>query len=41
MLRRDVWERAKEKLQHYRKRTPEASALHQIVYHSRDNFQFQ
>jgi hypothetical protein len=41
MLRRYSWEKAKEKLQHYRRRTPEASVLYQIVYHSRDDLQFQ
>jgi hypothetical protein len=41
MLRRYTWEKAKEKLQHYRRRTPEASVLYQIVYHSSDNLQFQ
>ena len=29
------------KLQHYRRRSPEASPLYQIVYHSRDDLQFQ
>jgi hypothetical protein len=41
MLRRYTWEKAKEKLQHYRRRTPEASVLYQIVHHSRDDLQFQ
>ena len=41
MLRRYSWEKAKEKLQHYRIRTPETSVLYQIVYHSRDDLQFQ
>ena len=41
MLRRYTWEKAKEKLQHYRRRSPEASVLYQIVYHSRDDLQFQ
>jgi len=41
MLRRYTWEKAKEKLQHYRRRTPEASVLYQIVYHSRDDLSFQ
>ncbi len=41
MLRRYTWEKAKEKLQHYRRRTPEASVLYQIVYHSSDDLQFQ
>jgi len=41
MLRRYTWEKAKEKLQHYRRRSPEASPLYQIVYHSRDDLQFQ
>ena len=41
MLRRHRWEKAKEKLQHYRRRTPEASVLYQLVYHSRDDLQFQ
>jgi len=41
MLRRYTWEKAKEKLQHYRRRTPEASVLYQIVYHSREDLQFQ
>ena len=41
MLRRYSWEKAKEKLQHYRRRAPEASPLYQIVYHSRDDLQFQ
>ena len=41
MLRRYTWEKAKEKLQHYRRRTPEASVLYQIVYHSRDDLSVQ
>jgi hypothetical protein len=41
MLRRYTWEKAREKLQHYRRRSPEASPLYQIVYHSRDDLQFQ
>jgi hypothetical protein len=41
MLRRYTWEKTKAKLQHYRRRTPEASVLYQIVYHSRDDLQFQ
>jgi Transposase zinc-binding domain len=41
MLRRYTWEKAREKLQHYRSRSPEASSLYQIVYHSRDDLQFQ
>jgi hypothetical protein len=41
MLRRYTWKKAKEKLQHYRRRTPEASPLYQIVFHSRDDLQFQ
>ena len=41
MLRRHRWEKTKEKLQHCRRRTPEASVLYQIVYHSRDDLQFQ
>lgn len=30
------WEESKEKLQHYRRREPERSALYQLVYHGRD-----
>jgi hypothetical protein len=41
MLRRYTWEKAKEKLQHYRRRSPETSPLYQIVYHSREDLQFQ
>ena len=41
MLRRYTWEKVKGKLQHYRRRTPEASVLYQIVHHSRDDLQFQ
>jgi hypothetical protein len=41
MLRRYTWDKAKQKLQHYRRRTPEASVLYQLVYHSRDDLQFQ
>ena len=41
MLRRYTWEKAKAKLQHYRRRTPETSPLYQIVYHARDDLQFQ
>ena len=41
MLRRYTWQKAKAKLQHYRRRSPEASVLYQIVYHSRDDLQFQ
>jgi hypothetical protein len=40
MLRRYMWERAKEKLQHDRIIFPEASPRYQIVYHSRDHIQF-
>ena len=38
---RYTWEKTKEKLEHYRRRSPEASSLYQIVYHSRDDLQFQ
>jgi hypothetical protein len=31
-----TWERAKAKLQHYRRRRPEESPLYRIVYHGRD-----
>ena len=31
----------KEKLQHYRRRTPKTLVLYQIVYHSREDLQFQ
>jgi hypothetical protein len=41
MHRRYTWEKAREKLQHYRRRSPEASVLYQIVYHSRDDLHFQ
>jgi hypothetical protein len=41
MLRRYRWERTKGKLQHYRRRTPEATVLYQLVYHCRDDLQFQ
>jgi hypothetical protein len=41
MHRRYTWEKAKEKLQHYRRRSPEASPLYQIVYHSRDDLSIQ
>ena len=41
MLRRYTWEKAKEKLQHYRRRTPEASVLYQIVYHSSGDLSVQ
>jgi hypothetical protein len=37
MLRRYTWEKTKEKLQHYRRRAPEATPLCHIVYHSRDD----
>jgi hypothetical protein len=30
------WERAKAKLQHYRRRQPEDTPLYRIVYHGRD-----
>ena len=33
MLHCRAWKRAREKLRHYRRRTPETSALYQIVYH--------
>jgi hypothetical protein len=36
MYRCARWEAAKGKLQHYRRREPEASALYQAVYHGRD-----
>lgn len=41
MPRRYTWERTKEKLRHYRRRSPEASVVYQIVYHSRDDLQFE
>jgi hypothetical protein len=41
MLRRYTWDKAKEKLQHDKRRSPEASSLYQIVYHSRVDLQFQ
>jgi hypothetical protein len=41
MLWRYTWEKARETVQHYRRRTPEDPPLYQIVYHSRDNLQFQ
>jgi hypothetical protein len=33
MLKRYTWECQKKKLQHYKQRQPEASALYQIVFH--------
>jgi hypothetical protein len=36
MLTRHAWERAKAKLQHYRRRKPEQTPLYRIVYHGRD-----
>jgi hypothetical protein len=41
MLRRYSWEKAKERLQHCRRRTAGAWALYQIVYHSRDDLSVQ
>ena len=41
VLRRYRWEKAKEKLQHYRRRQPGTSTLYQIVYHSRDDLVYQ
>jgi hypothetical protein len=41
MLRLYTWENAEEKLQHYRRRAPEASMLYQAVYHFRNDLQFQ
>ena len=41
MLRRYTWESQKQKLQHYKRRQPETSALYQIVYHSRDDLEYQ
>ena len=41
MLRRYTWESQKKRLQHYKRRTPEASVLYQIAYHFRDELQFQ
>ena len=43
MLRRYTcsWEKTKQQLQHYRRRTPEISPLYQIVYHSRDDLSVQ
>ena len=43
MLRRYIcsWEKTKQQLQHYKRRTPETSPLYQIVYHSRDNLSVQ
>ncbi len=41
MVRRYTWEKAKDKLQHYKTRSPEASPLYQIVYHSRDDLSIQ
>jgi Transposase zinc-binding domain/Putative transposase len=41
MLRRYTWESQKQKLQHYKRRQPETSVLYQIVYHSRDDLEYQ
>ena len=41
MLRRYTWEKTKQQLQHYKRRTPEISPLYQIVYHSRDDLSVQ
>ena len=41
MLRRYTWESQKQKLQHYKRRQPETSTLYQIVYHSRDDLEYQ
>jgi len=41
VLRRYRWEKAKEKLKHYRRRQPETSTLYQVVYHSRDDLVYQ
>ena len=40
MLRRYTWESQKKKLQHYKRRQPEASLLYQIVFHSHDELQY-
>jgi hypothetical protein len=37
VYRCQTWEGAKSRLQHYRKREPERSALYQLVYHFRDD----
>jgi hypothetical protein len=39
MLRSYTWESQKQKLQHYRRRTPETSGLYQIVYHGLEELQ--
>ena len=41
MLRRYTWESQKQKLQHYKRRQPETSVLYQLVYHSRDDLEYQ
>ena len=39
MLRSYTWEAQKQKLQHYRRRTPETSGLYQIVFHGHEELQ--
>ena len=41
MLTRQSWEKAKQRLQHYKRRQPEASVLYQILFHSREDFEHQ
>ena len=41
MLRRYMLEKAKEKLQHSRRRQPEISSLYRIVFHARDDLVHQ
>jgi hypothetical protein len=40
-LRRYTWDKARQNLKHYRRRTPEASVLYQAVYHASDSLQSQ
>ena len=41
MLRHYTWEKAKDKLQLYRKRKPEAAPIYRMLYHSRDDLLFR
>ena len=40
MLTRYTWESQKKKLQYYKRRQPEASALYQIVFHGHEELPY-
>lgn len=40
MIRRYTWEKVRDKCQHYRRRSPEATTLYQIVFHARQKLEY-